>query len=316
MKNNYNRIKISMAVLCLSGVLSACEIPDIPSVKAIWHKQEETVKVSYEMPAAGEALLVRDDYHKEQNLKDTFTIVAVGSPYEEILTKAKSLLEKKGYGLEIVLCEDYHSPNKLLQEGKIEGNFFQHKAHLERYNIENNTVLEESAEIFFQPMGIFPGKKKQLSQLSQGTKILVPQEITGFARSLFLLQQEGILGLLSDTDLLAEEADITENPYGVTLIKCEEEKIWERKEEADFFICTMGYVLAAGEHPGKLALAVEKEDSLAAQNLSQILVVKGEKKRMEPLVQILCSKEMEKFVEEYYRGSLQFIGERKGTEKE
>lgn len=313
MKKYRKKISISLGVLFLGAVLMACKDKNILSLET-WVEQtpSEASGILFDMPVAGEASLVKDDYYKNQEIKDTIKVAAVGSPYKEILMKAKEMMEKKGYELEVVMYEDYNSPNEQLLKEQVDANFFQHIAYLERYNIENGTSLSEAAEIFFHPMAIFAGKKNQLSQLAEGDKILVPEDVTGFARSLFLLQQEGILTLLSDADLLAEEADIKENSYGIILEKYKENELWENREEADFIICSMAYVLAAGDQPKELALAVEQENSLAADVMTQILVTKKQETRLEPLLQVLCSEEMKQFVEQYYGGSLQFVGERKG----
>ena len=56
----------------------------------------------------------------------TITVGASPAPHAEILEKAKPLLEKKGYDLKIKTINDYTTPNKLLDKGEIDANFFQH----------------------------------------------------------------------------------------------------------------------------------------------------------------------------------------------
>lgn len=58
------------------------------------------------------------------------TVGASPAPHAEILEKAKPLLEKKGYKLEIKTINDYTTPNKLLDKGEIDANFFQHTPYL------------------------------------------------------------------------------------------------------------------------------------------------------------------------------------------
>ncbi len=47
------------------------------------------------------------------------TVGASPAPHAEILEKAKPLLEKKGYDLDIKTINDYTTPNKLLDKGEI-----------------------------------------------------------------------------------------------------------------------------------------------------------------------------------------------------
>ena len=54
----------------------------------------------------------------------------IPAPHAEILEKAKPLLKKKGYDLQIKTINDYTTPNKLLDKGEIDANFFQHTPYL------------------------------------------------------------------------------------------------------------------------------------------------------------------------------------------
>ena len=265
--------------------------------------------ISYVMPVAGEAELMVEREEKEEPSKGTIRIATIGSPYIEILKEAQRLLEKKGYYLEIEICENYDQPNEKVLSGEVLGNFFQHSSYLERYNLEKNTKLKEAGIIYFQPMAIYPGQKSDIKVKEQNMKILVPEGPTGFARALFLLQQEGFLSLMEDTDLMAVEGDIKENPYGLTLIKMQEEEIWSKREEADYIISNTAYALAEGYHPQNTALATENQESLAAKALGQGLVVsEGDEEKIEPLLEVLCSGEMESFIKADYKGSLEFVG--------
>lgn len=266
-------------------------------------------KISYVLPVAGEAELMVEKEEKIEASKGEIRVATIGSPYTEILKEAEALLENKGYDLEIVLCDNYELPNEMVLRGEAEGNFFQHSSYLERYNLEKGTNLTETAMIYFQPMAIYPGKKSDIEKKEENCKILVPEGITSLARALFLLQQEGFLTLLEDADLLAEEGDIKENPYGVSLIKVKEEEIWSKREEADFIITNTAYAMAEGYHPQKSALAMENKDSLAAKAFGQGLVtIEENEEKLQPLTEVLCSKEMEEFLESNYKGSLQFDG--------
>ena len=58
------------------------------------------------------------------------TVGASPSPHAEILEKAKPLLKDKGYDLQIKTINDYTTPNKLLDKGEIDANYFQHTPYL------------------------------------------------------------------------------------------------------------------------------------------------------------------------------------------
>ena len=60
----------------------------------------------------------------------TITVGASPAPHAEILEKAKPLLKDKGYNLKIKTINDYTTPNKLLNKGELDANFFQHTPYL------------------------------------------------------------------------------------------------------------------------------------------------------------------------------------------
>ena len=52
------------------------------------------------------------------------------APHGDVLKKAKEQLKKKGYDLEVKEVNDYKVPNKLLDKGDVDANFFQHVPYL------------------------------------------------------------------------------------------------------------------------------------------------------------------------------------------
>lgn len=99
---------------------------------------------------------------------DTDTVIRVGAspaPHTEILGFAKSLLEEKGYTLEIVEFTDYVQPNVALEDGEIDANYFQHLPYLEEYNDSNGTNLASVAKIHFEPLALYPGKTASIGDI-------------------------------------------------------------------------------------------------------------------------------------------------------
>ncbi len=56
---------------------------------------------------------------------------ASNTPHAQILEQAKPILKDKGIDLKIVKYTDYVMPNKALEEGDLDANYFQHKPYLE-----------------------------------------------------------------------------------------------------------------------------------------------------------------------------------------
>ena len=112
------------------------------------------------------------------------TVAASATPHAEILEEAKSLLEKKGYTLEVKVFDDYVQPNNVVESGEFDANYFQHIPYLEQFNEEKGTHLAIAGKIHYEPFGIYPGTKKDLKDIAKGDKIAVPNDTTNEARAL------------------------------------------------------------------------------------------------------------------------------------
>ena len=69
-------------------------------------------------------------------------VVGASPTSREILEKAKPLLKKKGYDLEIKTINDYTTPNKLLDKGELDANYFQHVPYLKLKVKKKDTKLK------------------------------------------------------------------------------------------------------------------------------------------------------------------------------
>lgn len=96
----------------------------------------------------------------------TITIAASPTPHAEILTVVKTILEEKGIALDVKEFTDYVQPNKVVDSGEIDANYFQHKPYLDDFNAENGTKVISLGAIHVEPMGIYGGKQTGLGAIS------------------------------------------------------------------------------------------------------------------------------------------------------
>ena len=92
-------------------------------------------------------------------------VAASPTPHAEILKVAGEQLKKDGYTLEVKEFTDYVLPDKTVDEGEQDANYFQHLPYLESFNKENGTNLVSVAKIHYEPFGIYAGKKKSLKSI-------------------------------------------------------------------------------------------------------------------------------------------------------
>lgn len=240
--------------------------------------------------------------------KGTIKVATVGSPNTEILQQAAFLLEEKGYQLTVEVCEDYLTPNQMLAEGQVDCNYYQHKAFLDRYNIEYQSTLAEVAKIHYEPLVIYSEKLDSLEKVEKGMKVAISNNPTAIARALWLLQDVELLTLMSDADMNTVKDDVAENPYNLEFVFVEENELVGKLQEADMVICDKDLLMQEAIDDETLFLAQEKEESMMIQNLSQsIVATEADNKNAKMLAEVLVSEEMKKFVDTKYQGSICMI---------
>ena len=235
------------------------------------------------------------------------TVAASATPLAEILEEAKSLLEMKGYTLEVKVFDDYVQPNNVVESGEFDANYFQHIPYLEQFNEEKGTHLAIAGKLHYEQFGIYPGTKKDLKDIAKGDKIAVPNDTTNEARALLLLQDNGIIKLKDSAGIKATVNDIVENPYNVEIVELEAAQVPRVVDETAFVVLNGNYALEANYTVSKDALAYEKSDSEAAKTYVNVIAVKEgneDSEKIKALVDVLKSDEIKQFIEEKYQGAV------------
>ncbi len=239
--------------------------------------------------------------------KGTITVAASPTPHAEILAEAAKILAKQGWTLEVTEFEDYVQPNLVVASGEIDANYFQHIPYLENFNEENGTDIVNAGGIHYEPFGIYPGTKAELSELEEGDTIAVPNDTTNEARALLLLEANGIITLKEGAGLNATVKDIEENPLDIEIEELEAAQVSRVADEVAFVVLNGNYALAAGYSVAKDAVAYETNDSEAAQTYVNIIGVKEGHENdegIQALVEVLKSDEIKQFINDTYDGAV------------
>lgn len=238
--------------------------------------------------------------------KGTVTVAATAVPHAEILEAAKPLMEAAGWDLEIVVFTDYVQPNEVVESGDIDANYFQHVNYLNSYNEEKGTHLVNVGEIHYEPLGIYPGKESDLTAISDGAEIAVPNDTTNCARALLLLEAQGLIKLDPEAGITATEIDIIENPHNIKIVPLAAEQVARTLPDVAFGVINGNYALEAGLSTED-AVAIEADDSAAIQEYVNVIAVKEgneENEGVKALVDVLKSDEIKAFINEKYEGSV------------
>lgn len=234
------------------------------------------------------------------------TIVKVGAtpvPHSEILNFIKPILEKDGVDLQIVEMNDYVRPNLAVAEKELDANFFQHTPYLNKFSTERKLDLVNAAGIHIEPMGIYSKKIKNISDVTNGAQIAIPNDPTNGGRALALLAKAGLIKLKDGVTIEATVGDIVDNPKSLKIRELEAPQLPRALDDVDAAVINTNYALEAKLVPTKDALFIEQQDS---PYVNILVVRKGDETRPEiqKLVKALKSEEVKKFINEKYNGAI------------
>lgn len=236
----------------------------------------------------------------------TIKVGATPAPHAEILEVVKDILAKDGYTLEIVEFDDYVNPNKSVEDGSLDANYFQHITYMNGFNEERGTHLVSVAAIHYEPLGLYAGKCASLADLPDGAKIAVPNDATNEARALLLLEQEGLIKMKDGAGISATKDDIAENPHSFEFYEVEARLTPTVLRDVDVAVVNGNYAIDAGLKIAD-ALAVESAEGAAAEAYANVLTVKEgseNNEAVQALVKALQSAEVRTYMEETYAGAV------------
>lgn len=237
----------------------------------------------------------------------TITIGASPAPHAEILEEAKKNLEKDGYTVNIKIINDYTTPNRLLNEGEIDANFFQHTPYLDTEIKSKKYDIETAGNAHIEPMAVYSKKYKSLKDLPKGATVYVSNNPAEEGRFLSFFTKEGLIKLKDGVDpVKATFKDIVENDKDIQFNNKQAAEFLAKtynNKEGDAVIINSNVALANKINPVKDSIQIEDGDSPYA-NL--IAVQKGNKsdKKIQDLMKVLQSKEIEDFINKQYDGTV------------
>lgn len=272
---------------------------------------EETAPAEEETAAPEEGADAEADTNADTEAavesKGTITIAASATPHAEILEQAKPLMEAQGWELDVTVFNDYVQPNQVVESGEFDANYFQHIPYLDSFNEEQGTHLVNAGGIHYEPFGIYPGAKSDLTTLEKGDVIAVPNDTTNEARALLLLQDNGVITLKDGVGLEATVRDITDNPNEIEIQELEAAQVPRVKDEVAFVVLNGNYAMEAGFSVAKDAVAYEQADSEAAKTYVNVIAVKEGNENNEgikALVDVLKSDEITTYINDNYDGGV------------
>ena len=98
--------------------------------------------------------------------------------------------ESQNLDLDIIIFNDYMTPNIALSDKSIDANAFQHEPFLDHMIANRKLELESVGKTFIFPLTAYSKKISSLKELKAGSKIAIPNDPTNEGRALLLLNAQ------------------------------------------------------------------------------------------------------------------------------
>lgn len=173
------------------------------------------------------ALILLTGCGSEEEVNSELVVVKVGLVGEmtEMWEPVQENLNDDNIKIEIVKFADYTLPNQALADGEIDLNAFQHVAFLNNEVNSKNLKLVPIGNTIIAPLNLYSKNIEYISQLKDGDKIAIPNDLTNGGRGLKVLESAGIIKVDESKGYVPSVTDIIENPLNIEFIEVEASNI-------------------------------------------------------------------------------------------
>lgn len=253
----------------------------------------------------------QEDKSKDEGNKEDKTQLVVGAsntPHAIILEKVKPILAEQNIDLKIESYVDFVLPNKDLEDGTLDANYFQHIPYFETQISDHGYDFANAGEIHIEPIGVYSKKYQSLEELPKDATILISNSVADHGRVLAMLEDEGLITLKEGINKTAAEvSDIVDNPKNIQFDANYEAALLPQlfnQDEGDAVLINSNYALDYDLNPLEDSIAIEEAANSPYVNI--IATNKGDedKPEIKALIEALTSKEIKDFMLEEWKGSV------------
>lgn len=237
---------------------------------------------------------------------NVITVGATSVPHAEILEAAKPLVEDAGYELDVQVFDDYVLPNKALDNGDLDANYFQHQPYLDEQIKEFGYDFESVANIHVEPIRVYSSKYSSVDDIEDGATVLLSNSVSDQARILALFAKEGLITIKDGVDpKFITFDDIESNPHNLQFDADYDPSLLAsiyQNDEGDLVAINTNYALGADIDPAEAVFSESDESEYA-----NVLAVRSEdvdSEKTKVLVDALTSDEIKQFIETTYDGAV------------
>lgn len=237
--------------------------------------------------------------------KDNPVKIGVVGEDTEVWDGVIARLQEQDIYAELVTFTDYNQPNEALLSGDLQLNSFQHQRFLDNFNKEKGSNIVSIGDTVLAPLGLYSSKIKDVSEIKNGDRIAIPDDVSNGSRALILLQTAGLIKVNGQAGDDLTKDDITENPLNLEIIALDASQTARSLDDVTAAAINNGMAIDAGYIPTKDAFFLEPVDDNSKPYIN-IIATKEENKDNEVLkkiVQAYQTDETAKAIDETTKGS-------------
>lgn len=237
--------------------------------------------------------------------KDNPVKIGVVGEDTEVWDGVIARLQEQDIYAELVTLTDYNQPNEALLSGDLQLNSFQHQRFLDNFNKEKGSNIVSIGDTVLAPLGLYSSKIKDVSEIKNGDRIAIPDDISNGSRALILLQTAGLIKVNGQAGDDLTKDDITENPLNLEIIALDASQTARSLDDVTAATINNGMAIDAGYIPTKDSFFLEPVDDNSKPYIN-IIATKEENKDNEVLkkiAQAYQTDETAKAIDETTKGS-------------
>ena len=238
--------------------------------------------------------------------ENVIRVGATPSPHAEILNSdaVKNYIESKGYRLEVVVYQDYITPNKALNDGGIDANYFQHIPYLNEEVANKGYKISAACEVHNEPLNLY-GKENKTDW--SNTKIHIINDASNVERAFKLLQANGLIDSYSVEKFNAQRP-VYESSIGVT-IECIDPGLLRYKvEEGGYAVIPGNFALTAWDSTKASSYKILGESiEVAYPNIIAVRTEDLQSEKIRVLVEAFSTQEIKNFIESTYGPTVNYM---------
>lgn len=153
-------------------------------------------------------------------------------------------------------------------------------------------------------MGLYSRKIKKVSDITENSTVVIPNDPSNQSRALILLQNAGLITLKDKTKKIVTPHDIASNPKKINIKPVDAAQAARTAQDVTAVVLNNDFVLNAGFKPKEALFRENPETAKPYINVIVVRSVDTKKQVFQHLKSVMNSEEVRKKTEELFPGAV------------